>query len=309
MTPLHLAVLAHQPEVISFLLSEGANQRHRDKAGRNVVHHMVAAKNSSQVNVNAERLQQLIGLFDKTAVEEMLLERCTEKPGALTPLAYFMAKNSGNYRKPDLVSVLSKYSNGEDLAMINGEGDLPLHVVSSMPPGASKETYANVTQAIKQGMSQMTSFFLSLNPSLLYRENATGRTPLEMSRDIYIASQVENPLPVSSNTNMNYYPGQTDYNSIINKSPSFFAVKEPEPEESKKRTWEICAGVDAEISEAGDKEGMRKRRLVSLFEANEVAKRVTNLKRGYGGGQIVVNGGLIDGEGKTDVVSEWMMGL
>ncbi|KAG4440717.1 hypothetical protein IFR05_003811 [Cadophora sp. M221] len=291
MTPLHLAVLTHQPEVISFLLSKGVDQRYRDKAGRNVVHHMVAAKNSSRVNVNAERLQELIGLFDKNAVEEMLLERCTEKPGALTPLAYFMAKNSGNYRKPDVVSVLSKFSNGEDLAMINGEGDLPLHV------------------AIKQGMSQMTSFFLSLNPSLLYRENATGRTPLEMSRDIYIASQVENPLPVCTNANMHYSHGQTDYNSIINKSPSFFAVKEPEPEESKKRTWEICAVVDAEISEAGDKEGIRKRRLVSLFEANEVAKRVANLKRGYGGGQIVVNGGLIDGEGKTDVVSEWMTGL
>ncbi|KAH7360980.1 ankyrin repeat-containing domain protein [Rhexocercosporidium sp. MPI-PUGE-AT-0058] len=291
LTPLHLAVLAHQPEVIKFLLSEGANQRHRDKAGRNVVHHILASKNNTQANTNAENIQQLIRLFDKSAVEEMLLERCTERPGALTPLAYFMSKNSGTYRKPDVVSVLSKYSNGEDLAMINGEGDLPLHV------------------AIKQGMSQLTSFFLSLNPSLLYRENATGRTPLEMSRDIYIASQVENPIPISNSNSMHYYHGQTDYNAIINKSPSSFAVKEPEPEESKKRTWEICASVDAEIAETGNKDGMRKRRLVSLFEANEVAKRVTNLKRGYGGRQIVVNGGLIDGEGKMDVVSEWSTSL
>ncbi|KAK0126771.1 hypothetical protein ONS95_008352 [Cadophora gregata] len=128
MTPLHVAVLAHQPEVISFLLSEGANQRHRDKAGRNIVHHMLAPKNMARANTNAEKLQQLISLFDKSAVEEMLLERCTEKPGALTPLAYYMAKNAGSYRKSDIVSILSKYSNGEDLAMINGEGDLPLHV-------------------------------------------------------------------------------------------------------------------------------------------------------------------------------------
>lgn len=133
MTPLHIAVLANQPEVISFLLSEGANQRHRDKAGRNVVHNMVAPNNNARAHTDAERLQQLISLFDKKAVEEMLLERCTETPGAVTPLAYFLAKNSGSYRKPDSVNVLSQYSNGEDLAMINGEGDLPLHVVCYIP--------------------------------------------------------------------------------------------------------------------------------------------------------------------------------
>ncbi|KAL2074939.1 hypothetical protein VTL71DRAFT_8719 [Oculimacula yallundae] len=288
LAPLHLAVLTHQPEIVSMLLSAGANQRQRDTAGRNVVHHMLGSKNGFRVHTNVEHLREMISLFDKVAVAEMLLERCTEKPGALTPLAYYFVKNSGQYRKPDIVAILSEYSNGEDLAMINGEGDLPLHV------------------AIKQGMSQVTSFLLSLKPSLLYRENATGRTPLEMSRDMFIASQVGNPMSIGNSITY-YYPGSTDHDFITNKSPSEFIVKEAEPEDSKKRTWEICAGVDAEMRETGD-EDKRKRRLVSLFEANEVAKRVTNLKRGYGGGQVVVNGGLIDGEGKTDVVSEWMVG-
>jgi len=47
---------------------------------------------------------------------------------------------------------------------------------------------------------------------------------------------------------------------------------------------------------------------VSLFEANEVAKRVTGMKRGSGRGgrQLVVNGGLIDGEIKPDIVTKWM---
>jgi uncharacterized protein (DUF2249 family) len=40
-----------------------------------------------------------------------------------------MAKNNGNYKKPDIIEALSKYSSGEELEMINGEGDLPLHVV------------------------------------------------------------------------------------------------------------------------------------------------------------------------------------
>ena len=93
------------------------------------------SKNNARANTDAEKFQQLISLFDKSAIEEMLLERCTEKPGALTPLAYYMAKNAGSHRKTDIVAILSKYSNGEDLAMINGEGDLPLHVVrlTSLP--------------------------------------------------------------------------------------------------------------------------------------------------------------------------------
>jgi hypothetical protein len=75
-----------------------------------------------------------------------------------------------------------------------------------------------------------------------------------------------------------------------------------EEEESKKRTWEVCQSKDEELVEGGG-EG-RKRRLVSLFEANEVARRVAGLKRGSGGGQMVVNGGLVE-DGKPDIVSEW----
>ena len=63
---------------------------------------------------------------------------------------------------------------------------------------------------------------------------------------------------------------------------------------------------DAERENGMLKEGgERKRRLVSLFEANEVARRVAGLKRGSGGGQMVINGGLVE-EGKPDVVSEWI---
>jgi hypothetical protein len=81
------------------------------------------AKNGTKV------LQKLLELFHKDAVKEMLLERCNETPGALIPLANWMAKNGGSYKKPDFIAILSKYSSGEDLEMINGEGDLPLHVV------------------------------------------------------------------------------------------------------------------------------------------------------------------------------------
>ncbi|CZT02079.1 related to ankyrin [Rhynchosporium agropyri] len=217
LTPLHLAVLACEPDVISILLTAGANQRLRDKAGRNVVHHMLAPKNDLRVNTSVKNLEEMIILFEKHAVKDMILERCTERPGALTPLAYYMAKNQGKHRKPDIVSALSHFSNGEDLTMINGEGDLPLHT------------------AVKQGMSQLTSFLLSLNPSLLYRENAIGRTPFEMAREIFTSSQVEDPISMPS-ANISYHAGSTDYDHITNIHPFRFVVEGPEEEESKKRT-------------------------------------------------------------------------
>jgi len=120
--------MAQRPEVVSHLISIGANQRHRDKLNRNMVHSMVTYKNG-EVKTDAEKLQAMIGLFDKEAIKEMLLERCTISPGALTPLGHWMASNGGSYKKTDIIAILSKYSNGEDLEMINGEGDLPLHVV------------------------------------------------------------------------------------------------------------------------------------------------------------------------------------
>lgn len=305
-TPLQVAVLAQRPDVVSYLISIRANQRSRDKMGRTMVHSMVASK-CGFAKTHADKLQAMIRLFDKEAVKEMLVERCTLHPGALTPLGYWMATNGGRYKKPDIIAILSKYSTGQDLEMINGEGDLPLHVVCPFPSHStslllpsisSSEPSTNCLQAVRQNLSTITSYLLTLNTSLLYRENATGPTPLEMSRETYIASQVSGPPSFSSDSWTQYRPGQTEYKSIIKKSPSEFVKKENGPEETQKGTWEVCNAIDKGMAKDGNK---RKRRLVSLFEANEVAKRVAGLKRRFG---VVVNGGLVDCEVKPDVVSE-----
>jgi hypothetical protein len=281
-TPLQTAVFIQRPDVVSYLLSVGANQRHRDNADRNMLHTMLTFP-TDDAKTKADKLQEMISCFDKEAVKEMFLERCTLEPGALTPLALWMAKNRGIYKKTDIIEVLSRYSTGEDLTMINGEGDLPLHV------------------AIKQQLSSISSYLITLNPVLLYRENSTGRIPLEMSREIYIASCVADAPAIGSQSCNTYYAGHRDYNSVVHRQASTFVEKD-EPEESMKRTWEICEGVDQ--NGGVDK----RRRIASLFEANEVAKRVANMKResGRGGRQVVINGGLVGSEKKTDAVCEWM---
>jgi hypothetical protein len=93
-----------------------------------MVHSLLVHPKTGDVEDDVEMLQDMLKEFDKEVVKEMLVERAMVQPGALTPLAYWMAKNT-QYKKADIIEALSKYSSGEELEMINGEGDLPLHVV------------------------------------------------------------------------------------------------------------------------------------------------------------------------------------
>lgn len=127
-TPLQLAVLTNRKKLVAYLISVGANQRHRDRMGKNMLHSMLA--NVQHCRMYGPGLQGMIELFDEKAVKEMLLER-TSQPESASPLAYWMLRNGNSFEKPDILEVLAKYSTGEDLAMINSEGDLPLHFVSS----------------------------------------------------------------------------------------------------------------------------------------------------------------------------------
>ncbi len=281
-TPLHVALATEREDVVSYLVSIGADQRARDKFGRNVVHALVGNLNS--VQSDAKKLQAMIDLFNKEGVKQMLLERCTNHPGALTPLAYWMSCGK-TWQRSDIVEVLSKYSTGQDLEMINGEGDLPLHV------------------AVKNNLSSITAFLLSLNPSLLYRENATGRTPMEMARDLYIASAVKDPPNVF--IDISYNPNYEHHNSIVRQPASSFVTAKSVLEETKKRTYETCVQVDQDLITQGfEGEARRKRRLVSLFEANEVAKRLAGNCR-PGGSWWSAYGYTVHGA-RADLVSEWM---
>lgn len=132
-TPLQVAVIKQRVSIIEYLISAGANQRHRDKMGQNMLHSMLRQPTNGWNKTDRKRLEKILNLFDKEALKEMFLERCTNQPGALTPLAFWMANNRGNANGPKVISLLSKYSTGEDLSMINGEGDLPVHVVCDSP--------------------------------------------------------------------------------------------------------------------------------------------------------------------------------
>ncbi len=130
-TPLHLAVAVRRPEIVELLMAAGANQRARDKCGRNVIHIMAGS--------DPEILRKMISLFDKAHVKEMFLEKCNqgESFSQLAPLSYWMVKNAQNSdwnsinpdQKLEVIKVFAEHSQADDMELINGEGDLPLHQV------------------------------------------------------------------------------------------------------------------------------------------------------------------------------------
>ena len=102
--------------------------------------HTLAADARSVDKETISSLESIIKLLDKKDVQEMLLERSDDYPSAVTPLALWMSK-AKRHDSIDFIELLLKYSTGEELEMINGEGDLPLHVVSYSLPCKSKLQY------------------------------------------------------------------------------------------------------------------------------------------------------------------------
>jgi hypothetical protein len=122
------------------LLAAGANSRVLDNCNRNVIHTLLASLGEPLADVKL--FQTMLALFKKQEIKEMLLEKAS-LPGteytSLTPLAYWMTKkfeisrlsnNENQCGKTDILAVLTAYSEGADLELIDGGGDLPLHKVS-----------------------------------------------------------------------------------------------------------------------------------------------------------------------------------
>ncbi|EMR81433.1 putative ankyrin repeat protein [Botrytis cinerea BcDW1] len=282
-SPLHLAVSRKNIPIIEYLLSVGASPRSRDRQNRNIMHTLAAdARSVDKETISS--LESIIKLLDKKDVQEMLLERSDDYPSAVTPLALWMSK-AKRHDSVDFIELLLKYSTGEELEMINGEGDLPLHV------------------AIKIDRPDLTSFLLRQKPTLLYRESATGRTPLEMSHDNFISNFISNPPSVYDN--WHYHPNNADRDTL-----SAYRAKQKHDMTQKYEThsmiWEECLRVQGDLkrkfdNEDGNGEGKTesmftgKRRLVSLFEANEVARRLAGSHKGKGNVPMYM-----------DVVGQWM---
>jgi ankyrin repeat protein len=258
-TPLMLAYLAGDITSAKLLITVGADQS-THAHGDNLVHGALSWIRSFRTNLR--KFADILDLLDAELLRELFLQRnsASHSNGA-TPLHHWLLSvtadnynDKGDAFAADLLKLLLKYSQGKELQMINSAGETPLHTV------------------ISRGNLTLAKVLLDFNPELLYRENATGRTPAEVAQDMCLATKFSGPADVT-HTSYNAW-GNSPHNAqnIVNRDPNTFLKDTKKGDRSSaQEMWSLC-------KEYMEKHP-QKRRLVSLPEANEVAKRLGEMSK------------------------------
>ncbi|KAL4935267.1 hypothetical protein BDV06DRAFT_228985 [Aspergillus oleicola] len=295
-TPLAITFQTHKAIFARTLLAAGANQTVRAKDGMNLLHLAL----NSKVAYNDACLDTMLSLIDPRLVPSMLIERCSINPGSLTPLALWMGnKYHGGLSDADATATLNllldladqtqpqTQASQKHLELLDGSGNTVLH---------------NAVNALN---GTPLSLFLSRRPDLLHRENAVGSTPAELAENKWVAKMTSAPPTAPSRQYRDLHSC-----GLLGKSPKEFVQREGEKVPDSKRwterdVYNLCKSTNQE-----EKSG--KRKLVSLFDANEVAKRLALGAPGnvYGGRRYRrrrFRGGVEEEEEEGgDEVSQWL---
>ncbi|KAI6632798.1 hypothetical protein MCOR14_007048 [Pyricularia oryzae] len=281
-TPFYLACLRGRTDIVELLASH-SDQAVKGPHWENILHAVLKGC------PHADQLQPMLELFEPDLRKAMFKERSSLSAEGRTPLHQWIEKaigqnwrgSSPQYKKPeDLVAVLKmllEYSGGEELAMLDGTGDTPLHMLIS-----------------RQAPLETIKLILEMDANLLFRENAVGRTPAELAHDIFIETRIGTR---NSGNDRRYYNNDRSegLDTLINMRPLFFL-----PDHQAKFKQRRMQDLNYMSSHASDdqwrqyqgqwaaenrerKEDIHqmclaysngKRRLVSLNEANDVARRL-----------------------------------
>ncbi|KAI1339547.1 ankyrin repeat protein [Xylariaceae sp. FL0016] len=251
-TPLFLAALIGRVQFAKILIDAGADQSVKDKNSNNIIH--ATLTNSPK----ADQLRKMLQLLDPDLRFHQFQQRNNLTDGGDTPLHYWLKQANILRYEPfsgtrwelqkesddnvNMLSLLLEFSEGEELAILNGSGDSVLHsaVVRSLPGHAR--------------------VLLEHSPQLLQRENTVGRTPGEIAYDMYINWRVGRLEPIETGSN----PDRVS--NLVKRDPGTFVSHRKETRPRQEATWEVVKGYLAKATD--------KRRLVSLNEANDVAKRL-----------------------------------
>ncbi|KAL8811822.1 MAG: hypothetical protein Q9200_001494 [Gallowayella weberi] len=298
LTPLALAFIMGRLDAARALIEAGADQTTRDSTGKNLVH-MALLHASQTTPTDTKKFRAFLELIDKRVIPSLLTERCTDGPGSLTPIALWLAKPSwhpyswfGHTRRhsnlaPETFRILQEFGGAKALTMMDGSGQFPLHV------------------AVKSSHAEMVKLMLEHDPALLARENAMGQTPLELAHSMYVRECAKGNPDIHL---LRYKPlDQRDAEEFApqdKKSGKDVDAVDDADEDCEDwnnditRTWAICR--------ACSEKNPRKRKLVSVIEAREVAKRLADKNKKKREEMEEMDGGLKaeeggDGGGKKEV--------
>ena len=250
-TPLQLAFELSRLTEAKALIKAGANQATRNHVGENILHTVM----TSSYLANPKFLPQVFKMLEPKLIQPLLLEKCSSpQPGSLTPLALYL--QNGNDEA--VLNIILERSEGKDLEILNGAGDYILHTL------------------VRKRNERLVEFLVKYRPAMLYWENATGMTPIDVAETQYLRGVIESPPKLTTNTHY----------KIESEPESHFATRHKEKNGGQKRIEEIldvseedlkdkCAAwrMDRLLKKLAEKYP-GSRRLVSVIEANEVARRL-----------------------------------
>ncbi|KAI1318143.1 ankyrin repeat protein [Xylariaceae sp. FL0255] len=253
-TPLNLACLMGRVEFAKGFVNAGANQSILDPNSNNLIH--ACLTNRPKV----KPLREMLELFEPELRSHMFRQRNKLAAGGDTPVHSWLKSfnpvqtryhhsygRSGNFSAEDPVNIdilrlILEFSEGQELEAFNRSGDTVVHT------------------SVMRHLSRHTEIFLGNNPELLRRENTVGRTPAEIAYDTFVASEVESPDPIEVGSQDRHL------NDNMKKDPKSFLLDAEPTKSSKEAMWEV---VQKYLAKAKGE-----RRLVSLSECNDVAKRL-----------------------------------
>ncbi|KAL8370906.1 hypothetical protein RB595_000985 [Gaeumannomyces hyphopodioides] len=302
-TPLHVACRLGRPNLVELLMPH-SDQTAKDHDWNNILHLALAGL------PRAAQLRPMLELMDAGLRKQLFKERNKLGAGGRTPLYEWLHNTVsqsrwqplGSYKSrdevADVMKLLLEYSGGEELDMLDGAGNTVLH-----------------TLIVKQAHPDLIKVILDVDVKLLHRENAVGRTPAEVARDAFVSSRI-----CEHSIRQNKW-----LSGLIKADPEAFVDDKGErvtgdmwartpndiDKESKADIYNICqAYVD------GSSPSACKRRLASLGEANDVARRLGETyqpQRYYGTKPKADNAeddasedGKSGGDGARDAVSDFV---
>ena len=258
MTPLFMASWLGRIDLVKLLVTNGADQSTKDTSHDNILH---AALGN---NPEPEKLAVFLKMLDPDLLAQLVLERSgLNTSDGRTPLHRWLATHvtsvsdsPGRYIK--VLHLLLEYSKGQDLDTLDARGDTPLH-----------------TLIREQADPAIIREILLFNPQLLHRENAVGLTPAEVAHDAYVRACV----PQRTHLRYGYHRHEEKQiaQMLLNTQPEEFArlAKHGRPSKVVPKVQQIY-DLAAEFAAAHP----GKRRLVSLHEANDVARRIGETYQG-----------------------------
>ena len=278
-TPLSLAFNQGRIDAARLLIAAGADQTVRDSLGRNIVH-LALCDAGGRRQSDASRVRSLLDLVDRRLLSSMFEERSANvESRGLTPLALWLGRQQiwpygTEDRSADIYRLVSYYGTGEDLRIMDGSGQYPLH------------------QVIKSKFYDIAELMIQRDPSLLWKENAMGQTPLELIESLYIRHCI------SENPNIN--PSKP--REIENREPERFTEDSAAKADADPvlKTWQVCKSYAAIHS--------GKRKLISVSEARAVGMRLAEQQKVKSEKQRELNGEEDGTEQQEprDEVSDWL---